>query len=175
LLNFEQDEHHYKADLVFGIETLCYSQDLTLLIKRATDALHANGRMVIFDGYINLPAEYGTLTPAQVQCSCIFAIGYNTKRTQSVAEIHNGVKANGLILEAEEDYSSQVYSNTKAFQKGSLKVIKYPLLMKWLIKLGIVPYVVFQQAYEGLFLAYLFEIRFLCYRSFVISKASAEA
>jgi len=168
--NFNEDVHAYKADLIFGIETLCYSPDLCILFKNISTCLNTDGRIVIFDGYEKLPSQYKELISYEQKVYHLFCLGFALNRFQKLQEVYDAIKINDLIAEHEVDYTTGIMPSYKTFHEASKKLLKFPLLTKLLLSFKIIPYELFLQALSGFFGIYFFERNFLTYNHFIIKR-----
>jgi SAM-dependent methyltransferase len=64
-------ERYRDMDVIFGVETLCYAQDLDAVARSVAAALRPGGRFVIFDVHSRLdPSE---MTPDMAQATLLYA------------------------------------------------------------------------------------------------------
>lgn len=157
-----------KYDLIFAVETLCHSLDLTAVLKKASRMLNSNGRIVIFDGYI---ADDADLTNKRFhEAYKINTWGFALYEYQSLVEARNIVHSTSLKLESEVDLTPNILPNVKTFDRGSKSALKYPLLLKTLIKLRIIPLVYIKQFASGMTGTYLLYNNVMKYYKFVFVK-----
>jgi arsenite methyltransferase len=168
--NFNGDAHSYKADLIFGVETFCYADNLNTLCKNLSGCLGHGGRIVIFDGYERLPGTYAPLTLDEEKAYQLVCWGFALTRFQSLQEMYDAAQSNDLTIELEDDLTNGILPNYKVFEQGSLKLVSYPLLAKYLISLKIVSRIVYLHVLSGLFGAYFMERIFFSYYQFVLKK-----
>ena len=169
-LNYNNNLHLYKADLIMCIETFCYSTDLNALFGNISASLNPNGRILLYDGYERQASDYKALTADEVTAYRLHCYGFYLYKFQNIAEVYQAVHSNHLNIEYEKDYSDAIYSNFKVMETGSLKVIRYPLLTKMLLRFKIVSHMLFMQSLAGLFAAYFVERNFMSYYGFVLTK-----
>jgi SAM-dependent methyltransferase len=171
-LDYTESLHLYKADLIFGVETFCYCNNLNALFKNISASLNENGRIVIYDGYERLTSQFKELTPVEVKAYRLFCYGYFLSKFQNLEDIYDAANSTNLHIELEKDYSKEILSNTRVMQKGSLKLIKYPFLTKFMIRCKIISHMTFMQSLSGLFSSYFLERNFMSYYAFVLKKGT---
>lgn len=170
LLDFNQDEHNYKADLIFGIETFCYANNLTSLLRNLKNCLHLNGRIVIYDGFQNSILKEIKPDTDDDKAYRLLCWGFSLNEFQKLVQIQEAIKVNQLKTELSVDYSQETLPNYRVYQKGALRLLKYPLLTKFFMKLRILPPVILMHALSGIFGAYLVENEMMRYYQFVLVK-----
>jgi SAM-dependent methyltransferase len=168
--SFDEDQFEGKADVVFGIETFCYSQNLYQLFRNISGYLNPYGRIVVFDGYVNSHPIRPILSDGEQKAYSMLCWGFALKRFQELDEMRKAIENNQLEIELERDYSQNILPNYRTFQLGSIRFLRFPLLMKILIQMRIIPKTVFRQALAGLFGAHLVERQYMVYYQFVMKK-----
>lgn len=158
-----------KYDLIFAVETLCHSKGLKSLINAAADKLNPNGRIVIFDGYEK--EKGGELSDiAEKEAYKLLCWGFALDKFQQLEEITDESNYPHLEMEELTEFSENVLPNMIVFQNGSKNTLKYPLLLKLLLNLRIVPMALVKQLSAGLFGSYFIQSGFLGYYKVVLRK-----
>lgn len=170
--NYNDSLHLYNADLILGIETFCYSNDLKALFKNLSASLNHNGRILVYDGYERPSSQYKELSAEELKAYRLFCYGFFLSKFQNIEEFYTATNFNHLHIEFEKDYSKEIFSNSKVMEKGSLRILKYPLLTKFMLRFKLISHMVFMQSLAGLFSAYFVERNFMSYHAFVIKKSA---
>lgn len=163
---FEIEEGKY--DLIFGIETLCYSQDIASLVQKMGKGLKANGRIIIFDGYER--GDKPTLDETEAYAYRLACWGFVLEKYQNINEILESDKLSFLEIEENKDYSMNILPNYLALQKGGKNALRYALILKILLKLKIIPSDIIKQIAGGMFSAYFVSTGYLKYYKLVFTK-----
>jgi ubiquinone/menaquinone biosynthesis C-methylase UbiE len=158
-----------KFDLIFAIETLCHSKNISLLLSNLKQYLNIGGRIVIFDGYIKENARELTET-VELEAYQLMSWGYAMERFQTFNEVVDGINTASLQLHKKEDYGKNVLSNLLAFQKGAKNVLKFAGLLKLLIQWRILPKSLIKQISAGFFSAYFMQTGLLGYYKFELEN-----
>lgn len=155
-------------DLIFAVETLCYAKNLSKLLEACAKLLSENGRIIIFDGYEKYDER--ELKAPERDAYKLLSWGFVLERFQKLSEVSDQEKLYFLQLEEIKEYSEHILPNWGAFQRGAKRAFRFPLALKILIKLRIVPAAIVRQLSAGLFGYYLIDKGFLGYYKVEFSK-----
>ena len=155
-----------KFDLVFGVETLCHSQNFPAFLENISTYLNPGGILVIFDGF-KMPEKENNLSELEFEAYDQLCWGFSLGIFNELKDLKS---CDSLELKETEDYSAGVLPNFKVFQRGALKAFKWHPLLKILQYLRLVPMAYFQQMAAGLFGPYFIENGFLSYKMAVLKK-----
>ncbi len=150
-------------DLIFAVETLCYSNDIKSTIKQALALLKPGGKVIIFDVYETeaLSQSSELIKEAYRWHTWGFALDTYNKWLDLYDHFH---------ITVIEDFSRHVLSNLKAYRRGSNDALSWFGLVKLLLKLRILPQRIFGHIVAGLFIYDLVDMGFLAYKLSVIEK-----
>ena len=151
-----------KYDLIFAVETLCYSQNLANLISELGNNLNENGRIIIFDGYEKhdvdeLSKEY------EKKAYQILSWGFALSNFQNMGDILESEKLKSYSIIEPVEYTENILPNYKTFQRGAERALRYKFSLKILFKFRIISLALIKQLSAGLLGAYFFNNGFLGY------------
>ena len=158
-----------KYDLIFAVETLCHSKNLIDLIKKFIDKLTENGRIVIFDGYVK-QGEIDLTDKFEKQAYKLLLWGFALEGFQKLDEIIDSEKLDTVNCEDITEYTENVLSNSLVFQKGAQKTLRFPFLLKILLKTRVISLAFIKQLSAGLFGAYFMKKGYLGYYKLELTK-----
>jgi arsenite methyltransferase len=173
--NFDEEEYEHTVDVVFGVETFCYSTNLTKLFKHIHKYLNPDGRAVVFDGYVNPSSIRPELNDLEKKANIMLCWGFALTRFQELEEARKAFEENLFDIELEYNYSQHVLPNYKRFQRGAQRFLRYPVIIKLLNSMRILPKALFKQALSGLFGAYLIECNYMGYYHMVAKKRTSRS
>ncbi|MBN2615195.1 MAG: methyltransferase domain-containing protein [Bacteroidales bacterium] len=156
-----------KYDLIFAVETLCHSNNLIELILNYRDKLADNGRMIIFDAYVKKDAKV-LKGEFEQKAYHLLLWGFALNQFQKMSDILDAEKL--ISIESITDYTVNVAPNAIVFQKAAIKVLRFHLFLKLLLKTGIVSIAFIKQLSAGLFGPYFGHTGYLGYYKIVITK-----
>lgn len=165
--NLEKTNTQY--DLIFAVETLCHSKNLGQLLQNTLPLLSDKGKIILFDGYVK-NSEQTLTNKYDKQAYQLLTWGFAMDNFQQLDEIKQLEKSGELNITSCIDYSENVLSNAKAFQKGAKKALQYPLILKTLLKLRLVPLALLKQISAGLFSHYFIQKNYLGYYKLELTK-----
>lgn len=149
--NFDQlPDDGKRYDLIFGVETLCHSENISRLVGSMANRLNAGGRIVIFDGYVK-PDAAPLTNPAEAEAYQRLSWGFALTGFQPLNEVLKAADSPLISLEKAEEYSENVLPNYMAFQRGAQRALQSPRLLRFLLKTGIIPTALIRQLSAGLF------------------------
>lgn len=156
-----------KYDVIFGVETLCYSNDLNKLLNSLTHTLAPDGQIIIFDAYINQFADQ--LNDTEHKAYQLLLWGWYLDQFESLKNLT--AESNSKLYEVKKvvDYSGNIMSNNLAYQKGSMLAFNYPKILKLLYALRILPLSYIKQITAGLYSAYFVQRKYLGYYELIIT------
>ncbi len=167
--SFDEPEHTSQSyDLIFAVETLCHSKDMAGVLERYAHLLSENGRLVVFDGLKKRPEALPDKISARAYQLLLW--GFALERFFTLDDIMNSEKLHSLKFEAVTEYSKNVLPNMLTFQRGAYKALRFPGVLKMLLRLGILPLELIKQIAAGLTSAYFLEKRYLGYYKLVLVK-----
>lgn len=128
-----QDYHqletlHKKFDLVYAIETLCYSNNLPLLFKEISSALNKGGLLITFDAYYRIPKQK-LKRYEQLACTLVEK-GMAVNKFHELQEFESAAKEANLELIEKENLSKKIIPTLYRFEKIANLYLKNPLLNK---------------------------------------------
>lgn len=156
-------------DLIFAIETLCYSKNIIELINNLRNKLSENGRIIIFDGYVKCNAIAPT-KEFEKRAYRLLSWGFALNKFQNLDDILRSEKLFSLNIEHTKDYTENILSNYLAFQKGAKKALSYPFLLKILLKTRIISVAVIKQISAGVLVPYFLDNGYLGYYRLELTK-----
>ncbi len=153
-------------DLIFAVETLCYSEDLSRLVKELKAKLNPGGRLLIFDGYINADAKLDSKT--EEEAYRYLSWGFAMSRFQNIKVLVSNEVKELYSIEIDRDFSQNVLPNFNAFQSGAKKVLRHPRTLRLLVRLKVISLVFIKQLAAGIFGPYFTSKAYLSYRLLVL-------
>jgi SAM-dependent methyltransferase len=157
--SIKAEGQHY--DLIFGVETLCYSTNLTSLMATLSKRLNNNGRIVIFDGYVK-QNTFNFRSEVEAKAYKLLTWGFALTDFQKLDETLHTV-SDFLTLESVEEYTENILPNYITLQMNSKKALNLPLLLKCLLKIGILSKPFVKHLSAGVFGPYFLKEGFLGY------------
>lgn len=158
-----------KYELIFAVETLCHSKNLIDLILNFTDKLSKNGRIIIFDGYVKQGAT--VLTDShEKEAYKLLSWGFALESFQQLDKIINSEKLNNVHFKDRTEYTENVLSNYLSFQRGAKSTLRFPLLLKILLKTRIISLTLIKQLSAGLFGPHFLKNGYLGYYKLELTK-----
>ncbi len=113
-------------DLVFAIETLCYSLKKEKVFEEVNKVLKEGGYFIIFDGYEAKSLE--ELDDVEKRALRLVASGMAVERIENIKD--NEIERLGFKLVETGDYSLNLLKNLKKFEKMSDLFFNYKLINK---------------------------------------------
>jgi len=156
-------------DLIFAIETLCHSKNIIELIYNLGNKLSDNGRIIIFDGYVKCNATALT-KEFEKRAYKLLSWGFAIDKFQELDDILKSEKLYFINVEDAKEYTENVLSNYIAFQKGAKKALRYPFLLKILLKTRIISLALIKQLSAGVLGPYFLENGYLGYYKLELTK-----
>lgn len=119
-------------DLVFVIESLCYSTTKEKVIKEVKRVLKPNGIFIVIDGYLR--NEEKTMQKEEVEAVRLAAMGMAVPFFEPYDHFLKQAKDENMKLVNEEDLSEFVMPNLYRFEKIAKNYLKVPFLVPAMIK-----------------------------------------
>jgi len=120
------------VDLVFIIESLCYSDYKSVVAKEVSRVLKKEGYFIIVDGYSGPSKE--TLTVTEILTKKLVEKGMLVNNLEPYSKVKREVLNEGFDLVEEEDVSKLVIPTVKRFEKSADLFFKLGFLAKLIIK-----------------------------------------
>lgn len=115
-------------DLIYGIETICHSDNLQRLFKSITTQLKSKGTFINFDGYYL--KERKDLTEKESLCCTYTEKGMSVDKFQNLDNFEEVVKSNGLELIERINFSKNILPSLNRFEKLARIYFEIPLIRK---------------------------------------------
>lgn len=161
-LKFENDYF----DLVFAVESVCYSEDIETLMKEVNRVLKKGGVFIIFDAFRTSDIEnLSNILKEQVSL-CEKAMAAN--RFHEISDWIKISKSNGFEITVNEDISAAVMPNLRRLYKGSKIFLKNKLLAKF-IKL-MMPSFLIKNSIAGITMPYSIMLKTHSYNKIIMTK-----
>ena len=132
----EGDYHDLSAfaeasfDLVFGVETVCYSENKERVIAQVSRVLKPGGKVIFFDGYEVRPQEDMTAFERRVSAIC-FAAMCVTSRDQYIGSIRQYLEANRFSHVEITDVTQEVRPTLRKLDSTSGYFFGHPRLIRF--------------------------------------------
>ncbi len=161
-LKFEDDYF----DLVFAIESVCYSEDIETLMNEVSRVLKKGGMFVIFDAFraSNLDNLSSTLKEQVSLCEKAMAVN----RFHEISDWIKISRSSGFEITVNEDISAAIMPNLRRLYKGSKIFLKNKLLAKF-IKF-MVPSSLIKNSIAGTVMPYSIMLRTHSYNKIIMTK-----
>ncbi len=157
-----------KYDLIFAVETLCHSKNLIQLIKHYAQQLSPKGKLIIFDGYVR-PSASTLSEGSEKQAYELLSWGFALDRFQNLNELLEAEKLDQLKVDNITEYTANILPNYLAFQKGAVRALRFPWLLRLLLKSRIISLAFIKQLSAGLFGPYFLHKGYLGYYKLELS------
>lgn len=168
--DFDERPHTYRADLVYGIETLCYAKDYKSLMANIYACLNTDGRLVVFDVFENTNDHDKPLSNEEAKAYQQLCWGWAFYRFESLGNVKEIASSTSLSIEQEKDYTFGVVSNCAVYQKSCQKAVRFPIVLKLALKTRLLPKYIFMHIVSGIWALHFLESRFLGYYLVVFKK-----
>lgn len=163
-------QHQYSTDIVFAFETLCYSGNIAEVFRNINNCLTPGGHLLVFDGYESEKSKRPNLTVAEEIASRIFCKGFMLDKFQDMDEVLRALQGPEWNITIHKDFTDAVLPNFRRFQASSIKVLKYPWLVKQLMHWRISSLPLLLQSLAGLFGPHFMEKDYYTYRYLMVRK-----
>lgn len=130
--NLEQIEDN-SVDLVYAIETLCYSTNKNKIFKEVNRVLKKGGLFIIYDGY--LAKERSSLSEIELIGAKLVENGYYLDEFEYIGNISKYIKDNAFKIIKEENMKDKVINHLISYQNRIKKYFKFKFIIKLFFKL----------------------------------------
>jgi ubiquinone/menaquinone biosynthesis C-methylase UbiE len=162
-----------KYDVIFGVETLCYSKDLIGLLNKLSSMLTEEGKIIIFDAFVRRNSV--ELNDESVQQAYRLLLwGWSLEKFDEINNLAQKTQDKLYTVEEMVDFSDNIVSNNQAYQNGAIHAFKYTFFLKLLLVLKIIPIGYIQHLTAGLYSSHFMQSGFLGYFKLVIGKKKAQ-
>lgn len=116
-------------DVIFGVETICYSSNKQLVVDQAFKKLKPGGIFIDFDVFE--PLRKNLMTDFEKRVSDIALAGMRvTGEDQSIQDFNDYLKKSGFQKIEIENFTQKIMPNLKRLAKISKLYFTHPLLLK---------------------------------------------
>ena len=116
-------------DVVFGVETICYSRNKKLVVEQMTKKLKPGGIFVVFDVYE--PIKRSEMTDFEKRASSVALAGMRvTDQDQCVLDLVEYLKQAGMQNIEVSNLTQKIMPNLKRLAKISKLYFTHPLLLR---------------------------------------------
>lgn len=153
-------------DVVFGIEAVCYSEDMEQLLKEVYRVLKVGGKFIVYDGFrfSNFESETELIKESITLCEkAMVADEFN----HITAWINVSEKI-GYHIEENKDISMDVMPNLKRLYRASHKFYKNKTIAK--IVNTVFPSIMVKNSIAGILMAYTIMLRKHSYNKVIMIK-----
>ena len=148
-------------DIVFVVESLCYSQDKSRVLHEVKRVLKPGGMFIVFDGYnARAISEYSDQELIAVTLMWKGMIG--EIRDFDISEAEPLFKKSGFKILKAEDLSEQTLPTARRMEKIAAKFFRHPKLARIVIKL--LPMAFSANAISGYLMPYTLEHKLVQYK-----------
>lgn len=154
-------------DVVFGIETLCYSDNLDALLKEVYRVLKKEGKFIVYDGY-RVP-DFNQKSERLIQSALLMERGVALNGFHSMSDWISVSKSNGFDLVINEDLSIATMPNLKRLYRASKRYLKNKFLAKLI--LFFLPSYTIKNAVTGITMPYTLMLKTHTYNKIVMTKS----
>jgi SAM-dependent methyltransferase len=138
-------------DILFGVESFCYTRNLEITLKNWYSSLNKGGNAIIFDVF--LPNTYQTVSPAFQTSVQLTALGFAVEKWWQIEQLKTIAQNIGWKIIEITDISKLIQPNLQRFGKDSEKILRYPLLTKMATNLKIFPKTILKHCITGILAA----------------------
>ena len=130
--NLEKIESH-SVDLVYAIETLCYSTNKNLIFKEVNRILKKGGLFIIFDAY--LAKERDSLSEIELIGAKLIENGYYLNEFEYLGNLDKYIHDNNFSVIKAENMKKKVINHLIRYQEQIKKYFRFGFLFKLACKL----------------------------------------
>ena len=120
-------------DMVYALETLCYSQNKNQIFKEVNRVLKPNGLFIIYDAYLN--KKRSELSEIEQIGAKLVESGYYLNEFEYIGNIDRYIKDNNFEIVKVEDMKKKVINHLKQYQYRIQKYFKFGPLFTIFCKL----------------------------------------
>jgi ubiquinone/menaquinone biosynthesis C-methylase UbiE len=156
-------------DLIFAVESFCYTRDINLIFKQLAKTLKPQGKVIIFDVFTH--PNFKNIDKDLQLATELSGIGFAVNHWWNIDEVLKNAQLADFEVLKSNNLASAILPNLRSFQKGSRRMFQYPILTKTLLQLGILPSVLVKHAMAGVLGPYTMGEMALGYFQIVLQKA----
>lgn len=130
--NLEKIETH-SVDLVYAIETLCYSTNKNQIFKEVNRVLKKDGLFIIFDAY--LAKKRNELSEIELIGAKLIENGYYLNEFEYLGNLDQYINENGFSIIKAENMKRKVIQHLFRYQEQIKKYFRFGILFKIACKL----------------------------------------
>lgn len=117
-------------DIVFGVETICYSKNKNRVVAEISRVLKPGGKLVIFDTF--KPRPRSEMTPFQERCAAITGAAMCVDTSDFfLDDMRNYLKNNGFADIQIADLTRQAKPTLRRLDRIACYYFMHPRLLKW--------------------------------------------
>jgi ubiquinone/menaquinone biosynthesis C-methylase UbiE len=161
-LNFEDDYF----DVVFAVESVCYSENLDVLIREVNRVLKKGGKFIVYDAFKTSADEI--LNPELKDQMVVVGKAMAVNKFHEISDWINISQSNGFEITVSEDISEAVMPNLKRLYKASKLFLKNKILAKFILTL-FPPYLI-KNSIAGITMPYSIMLRTNRYNKIITTK-----
>ncbi|TAE18269.1 MAG: class I SAM-dependent methyltransferase [Bacteroidetes bacterium] len=155
-------------DMVFAVESFCYSQDLRHDLAEVARVLRKGGKFIIFDVF--LQPDFDKASPSLQLASQLTAIGFAVAQWDKLTDLQQSSQDAGLQLLACTDLHATLLPNLSRFQQDARRLFEYAVWLRPLVRRGILPAPLLKHAMTGLLAPHAMRPDVQGYYSVVLQK-----
>ena len=159
-----------KYDLIFAVETLCYSKNLINLLNNLSKLLTEHGSIIIFDGYVR-PASTPLLNKQEQKAYKLLTWGWALGEFQKIEDLMRPNSIWCLEIKEVTELTENIMDPAMVYQKSAINALRYPLLLKILLKIKLFRITYIRQLCALLFVGYFLKSGYLGYYKIEFRKA----
>lgn len=110
-------------DMVYALETLCYSQNKNQIFKEVNRVLKPNGLFIIYDAYLN--KKRNELSEIEEIGAKLVERGYYLNEFEYIGNIDKYIQDNHFKIVKEENMKGKVINHLKFYQTRIQKYLKF--------------------------------------------------
>lgn len=155
-------------DLVFAIETICHSNNKSIIFSEVNKKLKTNGLFVIFDAYLKKPIS--KLTKDELLAKKLTEKSMAVDNFEELNDFEKEISNSKFIISKSHNYSKNILPSLYRLEKLSKAYFKIPQLAKIINK--IIPEEISQNAIAAYLMPTLIETEIACYYLHVLRRKS---
>lgn len=121
------------VDMVYALETLCYSQNKNQIFKEVNRVLKKGGLFIIYDAYLNKKRE--DLSEIEEIGAKLVESGYYLNEFEYIGNIDKYIRNNNFEIVSSENMKNKVINHLKSYQDRIKKFFKFGIFFKVFCKL----------------------------------------
>jgi ubiquinone/menaquinone biosynthesis C-methylase UbiE len=153
-------------DLIYGIETVCYSTDKDKIFKEVNRVLKKDGLFILFDGYLN--KEKKDMSYVELTICKLVENGFYMDEFEHIGNIQKYIDNNNFEILKEENMKEKLINHLYNYQEKINHAIKHKVLFRLGAKL--VPNVVLGNLLPIYFMADTIDFNLSVYYYHILRK-----